>query len=342
MSISISVSNKEDFVNTLSEEIRNDIMISVEAALHDADLEGDAYQTAWDRAFNSKVSDLEDTIDIDYVDEKLTFYVVENLRYQQDNTGGFKIERFEKLEDAIRAFSSLPQNYTSALGGVLGTGEIDFIHRKNGDAVQVNDFKFIDRWDNPLVHRAIDAMNSRLGVEYESDLRIFGGHSVLLPLQGAESKHLNSYFVDKYLRPSEDAVYEVSKRYGDLSMYAPDNRIHSLYLQSAVNEVFVGGRGWMKAEAFFKKLESIDEYASPERLKVMNLNVNYVDLNGRTGQADISPHQFSLLKKQTIEKTAQHPDIDVQISEADKIRTEQIEQKNRNRTKHKERDEEYR
>lgn len=333
MSVFISKNNKSDYVNTLSDEIRNDIMIAVENKLSDMGLNGDEYQKAWGDAFNSKVSDLEDTIDIEYVDEKLTFYVVENLRYQQDNTGGFKIERFEKLEDAIQAFSSLPQNYTSALGGVFGAGEIDFIHRKNGVAVQVNDFKFIERWDNPLVHRAIDAMNSRLGVEYESDLRIFGGHSVLVPLQEDESKHLNSYFIDKYLRPSEDAEYEVSKRYGDLSMYAPDNRIHSLYLQSAINEVFVGGRGWMKAEAFFKKLESIDEYASPERLKVMNLNVNYVDLNGRTGQADISPHQFSLLKKQTIEKTAQHPDIDVQIETANKVRAEQMENKKKSRSK---------
>ena len=338
MSVYISSTDKNEYVSSLSEEIRNDIMIAVESSLKDIGLKGDEYQKAWDNAFNSKVSDLEDTISIEYVDEKLSFYVVENLRFQQDKSGGFKIERFDKLEDAIQAFSELPQNYTSALGGALGVGEIDFVHRKNGEAVQVNDFKYIERWDNPLVHRAIEAMNARLGVEYESDLRIFADHSVLIPLQGSESQHLNSYFVDKYLRPTKDAEWEVSKRYGDLSMYAADNRVHSLYLNSAVNEVFVGGHGWMKAEAFFKKLESIDEYASPERLKVMNLNINYVDLNGRIGQADIKPHQFSLLKKQTIEKTAQHPDIDSQIEFANKVREGQIE--NKGKSKNKDRDEE--
>lgn len=341
MGVYISKCNKQDYVNTLSEEIRNDIMISVEAALNEGGLEGDEYQEAWNNAFNSRVCDLEDTIDIEYEDEKLSFYVVENLRFRQDKKGGFNLTRYDKLEDAIQAFSEMPREYTSALGGSLGSGEIDFVHRKNGEPVQVNDFKFIKCWNNPLVHRAINMINSRLGVEYESDLQMFN-KSVLIPLQGNEGQKLNSYFMDKYLRPREGAEKDVARKYGSFDMYNASSPIRHYHLFSAVNEVFVSGKGWMKAEKFFKKLESINEYESPKRLKVMKLNVNYVDLNGRIGQADIEPHQFALLKKQTIERTAQHPDIDVQINTANKIRNEQIENKNRSKSKNKDRDEQDR
>jgi len=342
MAVYVSESMKTACVNTLSEEIRNDIMIAVEEKLNQwvPKLSSDEFQRSWDSAFASRVCDLEGTIQIDYVKEDLSFYVVENLRHQQNGTGGFKISRYDKLEDAIYAFAALPKEYTSALGGSLtggkfGVGEIDFIHRKNGEVVQVNDFKFSPQWDNPLVLRASQAMNSKLGVEYESDLRMFGNKTVLVPLCSTEDRVLNSYYMDKYLRPAKDAEYQVGRKYGDLSMYDASSPVHSLYLNSAVNEVMVGGQGWVKGEDFFKKLDSIDEYGSPERLKVMKLNINYVDLNGRIGQADINPHEFALLKKQTIEKTARHPAIDVQIAEASKVQAEQM---NKGKQKNKEKE----
>lgn len=335
MSVVISNGNKQDYVCALSEEIRNDIMIEVEASLNEAGLEGDEYQEAWNNAFNSRVSDLEDTIDIKYEEENLLFYVVENLRFQQDKTGGFNITRYDKLQDALMAFAEMPREYTSALGGTLGVREIDFVHRINGENVQINDFKSIEHWDNPLVHRAVDMMKSRLGIEYESDLKMFR-KSVLVPVQEFEKPKLNSYFMDKYLRPREGVEKEIRRKYGDPAMYGPTDPMHYEHLYSAINEVFVGGKGWMKAEKFFKKLNSIREYDSPERLKVMKLNINYIDLNGRVGQADINPSDFALLKNQTIERTAQHPDIDVQIDTANKIRMEQMENKGKNKSKQKE------
>ena len=60
-------------------------------------------------------------------------------------------------------------------------------------------------------------------------------------------------------------------------------------------------------------------------------------MNGRTGQADINPHEFALLRKQTIERTAQHPDIDAQIDAANKIRQDNME-KGKNKSKDKDRD----
>jgi len=336
MSVYISKFNKNEYVNTLSEEIRNDIMIAVENKLNILGLKGEEFQKSWDNAFNSKVSDLEDTIDIEYADEKLSFYVVENLRFQQDKAGNFSLTRHDKLEDAIKAFNELPANFTSALGGTFGKGEIDFIHRINSEAVLVNDFKFIERWDNPLVHRAIEMIKSRLGVEYESDIRMFTDHSVLVPLQN-EKPTLNSYFMDKYLRPQEDAEKEILRRYGSPDQYPENHPIHTEHFNSAVNEVFVVGQGWLNGDEFFNKLNAINSYENPERLKVTKININYVDMNGRTGQADINPHEFALLRKQTIERTAQHPDIDAQIDAANKIRQDNME-KGKNKSKDKDRD----
>lgn len=338
MSIFISKANKGDYVNTLSDEIRNEIMIAVEASLDEADLDGDEYQQAWDDAFNSKVCDLEDTIDIEYIDKQLSFYVVENLRFQQDKSGGFNIKRFDKLSDAIVAFSEHPSNYTSALGMAFDNGELDFVHRIQGMPAFVKDYKHNPaRWSNPLVERAIGEIISRLGIEYELDLDCFN-KSILIPLQEREEKTINSYFMDKYLRPSKPEGW-TDPRWGSPNMYSKDHYMHQEYLHTAVNEVFVGGKGWMKGDKFLKKLNAMKEYDTPERMKVMELNINYVDINGRIGQADIKPGDFALLKKQTIERTAQHPDIDVQIDTANKIRLEQAENKRRSKSRKKDRDE---
>lgn len=343
MGVYISKFNKNDCVNTLSEELRNDIMIAVENKLSETGLKGNEHQKAWDDAYNSRVCDLEDTIGIEYAEEKLTFYVVENLRHEQDKTGSFKIKKFDKLEDAVKFFNVLPENYTSALGGSFSDGKfgaIDFIHRINGEAVLVNDFKFIETWDNSLVHRAVEMIKSRLGAQYESDARMFTNHSVLVPLQN-EKPILNSYFMDKYLRPREGAEQAVIDRYGSLELYSADHPAHTEHFNTAVNEVFVVGQGWLSGEDFFNKLNAINSYENPERLKVTKININYVDMNGRTGQADINPHEFALLRKQTIERTAQHPDIDAQIDAANKVRQHNME-KGKSKSKDKNRDEEVR
>lgn len=341
MSVFISKVNKGDYVNTLSDEIRNDIMIAVETSLNEAGLEGDEYQQAWNNAFNSKVSDLEDTIDIEYIDKQLSFYVVENLRFQQDKSGGFNIKRYDKLSDAIVAFSELPEKYTSALGAAYDNGELDFVHRIQGMPAFVKDYKHNPaRWENPLVDRAINEMISKLGLEYELDLDCFY-KSILIPIQERGDKTINSYFMDKYLRPSKPEGW-TDKRWGSPDMYSKDHYMHQEYLHSAINEVYVGGKGWMPGDKFLKKLNAMKEYDTPERFKVMQLNINYVDMNGRIGQADIQPGDFALLKKQTLERTAKHPDIDVQIETANKIRVEQMENKRKSKSHKKDRDEQGR
>lgn len=337
MSIFISKANKSDYVNALSDEIRNEIMIAVEASLKENDLEGEEFEEAWDNAFNSKVSDLEDTIDIEYMDKVLSFYVVENLRFQQDKAGGFNIKRYDKLSDAIVAFSELPEKYTSALGAAYDSGELDFVHRIQGVPALVQDYKRSSaRWENPLVDRAVNEMISKLGIEYELDLECFN-KSVLIPIQDHDKKTINSYFMDKYLRPSKPEGW-TDPRWGSPDMYSKEHYMHQEYLHTAVNQVYVGGKGWMPGDKFLKKLNALKEYDSPERLKVMQININYVDMNGWIGQADILPCDFALLKKQTLERTANHPDIDVQIDTANKIRLEQIENKRKAKERKKDKD----
>lgn len=277
---------------------------------------------------------------MDKVEKRLSFYVVENLRHQQDGTGGFKIDRYDELQDAIDAFNALPSEYTSAIGGSMtggkfGVGEIDFVHRKNGESVLVGDVLNAQRWDVPEVREALDELTRQLKIEFESDLRIFGDKTVLLPLRKLEQQTLNTVYMDKYLRPEEGAEREVARRYGDLSMYSKDSHIRSMHLLTAINEVFTDIHGWLNAEDFLKRLYSIDEYSSPERLKALSFNVNYVDLNGREGQIDISPYQLYLLKQQTIERSAKHVPIDMQIDNANKIRNEQMGKKSKDKNKDK-------
>lgn len=340
--VKLSEALKTAYVSTLSEEMQNKIMAVVDESLRQWDpaMDEEAFQQGREHAFNSRVCDLDGAIKIEFVAGELSFYVVDNLRSQQDGMGTFQVTRFEKLEDAVQAYTAFPKEYTSAIGGSMtggkfGIGEVDFVHRKNGDDVLVNDFRFSERWDHPLVHEAIQEMISKLHIEYESDVRMFGDKTVLVPLRRPEDEKLNSYFMDKYLRPKEGAEQEVARRWGSPEMYSASHPMHTEHLLSAINEVHVEGEGWMKGDAFLEKLHSMREYESPERLKVSCININYVDMNGRKGQADIQPHQFALLKKQTVERTAQHPLLDEQIAVANELRLEQLGGKSKDRSKEK-------
>lgn len=330
--VKVSEALKTAYVSTLSEEMQNKIMAAVDEVvlLGYPDMAAEDLQQCREQAFNSRVCDLDGAIKIEFVPGELSFYVIDNLRYRQDQTAScFKITRFDKLEDAVQAYCAMPKEYTSAIGGSLsggkfGVGEMDFVHRKNGDDVLVNDFRFSERWDHPLVNEAVQNLISAMHIEYESDCRMFGDKTVLVPLRQPADDHLDSYFMDKYLRPKDGAEQEVARKWGSPEMYSASHPMHSEHLLSAINEVFVEGQGWMKGQAFLEELHSIDEYSSPERLKVCRININYVDMNDRWGQGDLNPHQFALLKKQTVERTAQHPLLDDQIENAQKIRDQKI------------------
>lgn len=297
MKVYVSESDREKKICELSDDVQQALQIGLDAhCLQEYGYSAfDSKQVFERRSKEITPMDLEEMIDIEFVPVKLTFYTFNNLRCQQDGVKSI-VKRFDRLEYAIAEYNSLPKEYTTALGGYLGeTNCIDFIHRRNGESVLVNDFKKLDDWaNNGLVKQAINTIVGQLGVEYESDISTLGYQCpVLVPLSNQDK--INSYFQDKYLRPR-----------------STDEK----NLLSAINEVYVEGDGWIEAKKFFSDLEKIAPSKETYRPKVTKYNVNYVDLNGHYGQADISPADFAMLKKQTEERSAKHPDIENQIKAA--------------------------
>ena len=74
------------------------------------------------------------------------------------------------------------------------------------------------------------------------------------------------------------------------------------YYDSSVNEYFVDGIGWLDNVAYdreqkFSELSPKDFYA-----KVTQMNVSYVDTDGRTGQMDVSKKDYDILTEKTYSK----------------------------------------
>lgn len=74
------------------------------------------------------------------------------------------------------------------------------------------------------------------------------------------------------------------------------------YYDSSVNEYFVDGIGWLDNAAYdrerkFSELSPKDFYA-----KVTQMNVSYVNTEGRTGQIDVSKKDYDLLTEKTYSK----------------------------------------
>ena len=74
------------------------------------------------------------------------------------------------------------------------------------------------------------------------------------------------------------------------------------YYDSSVNEYFVDGIGWLDNAAYdreqkFSELSPKDFYA-----KVTQMNVSYVDTDGRTGQMDVSKKDYDILTEKTYSK----------------------------------------
>ena len=300
MKVYVSESDRNKKFEDLSYDVYHAIMDAMIARLDEIlDMPNQgrpAFDDEIDLMRNAKiVSEFDDLIDIEYLPEKLTFYIFNNLRCQQDGTVP-EVKRFDRLEDAIEEYNSLPKEYTTALGGCLGDmHEIDFVHRRNGESVLVTDYRNMDPWaNNGFVKQAIRPLIRRLIIEYESDITSLGTHCpVLIPV--SQQEEINSYYKDKYLYPK-----------------------FSHRLLSAVNEVYEEGEGWIKFEDFYQKVGNISPSKETYRPKVTKYNISYIDSKGRTGQADISPTDFAFMKKQTEERFYQHPKIDKQIQTAEK------------------------
>lgn len=207
-----------------------------------------------------------------------TYYVIDDL-FTMSN-----IYRFDTPEEAIQQYQTLDPGLRSAIGSSKdGTHELDHIQRRgNNTPVYVTDADRIKTslWrESAEVQAAIDQMLSSLDVQHQLSSTLFGqqAYSVIVPLSRGQAKEADSYFHSSILYPDNPRAY-----------------------RSAINEVFVMGKGWQTQNAVLSALEDRSSHGVAPDLYVERLNIRYLDLHsGYSGQADISPKDYELLRDKT-------------------------------------------
>lgn len=214
-----------------------------------------------------------------------TYYVVDELPRMAN------LYRFDTPEEAIAKYRELPETNHSAIGASIGgKSEYDLIHRGDGDrAILIMDHLYSKNpvWrESKEFQNALDLIIAELRVEHQYDHTVFGRNysSAAIELERYRDDHLDPYFKDKVLQLSEPS---------------PDKDPNRL---SGINEVFVFGKGWMNTEDFLRLLDnSRPQFIGDARKTVYvdSMNVQYKAADGRTGQADIHPREFKLLREKT-------------------------------------------
>lgn len=209
-----------------------------------------------------------------------TYYVVDHLPTMAN------IHYYDTVEEAIQCYRSLDPRLRSAIGSSIGgVHEMDLIHRcANNTSVLVTAADHIETplWrESSEIQDAIDRMIQELDVQYERNNSLFGSFpSVLVDLRRHKAQPLDSYFCQSILFPDEPGQYA-----------------------SAITEAFVMGEGWMKRDDFFRLLRnstSGEPGTAPRDIFLERLNIRYLNLQtSYSGEADISPQQFALLKERT-------------------------------------------
>lgn len=100
------------------------------------------------------------------------FYVIEDLEV----SGPLKLERYETLEEAMKAYFALPNDKLKALG-IQNTnplpGSLDFIQCKNGIDTATMDYMMVEVWNNPemqAVHAEIERVLALHDTEIAYDI----------------------------------------------------------------------------------------------------------------------------------------------------------------------------
>ena len=209
-------------------------------------------------------------------DERLGFYVFDNLRHSQDQAGG-NVHRFDSLDDAVACYEKMPKEWTTALGGSRSDlSELDLVQRRQGVSTLVTDFSNFPEWkSDPQVQQAIGMLVDRLGIGVMVDRTILKS-SVLIPLEEQNPEN-DRYLADKKLR-----------------LRAPSSPA------SAINEAFVQGEGWVSLQKL-SELSRDFGYFNPVCPLVTQLNVAYEAEDGRIGQMDVTPREYSHLTERTLE-----------------------------------------
>lgn len=74
------------------------------------------------------------------------------------------------------------------------------------------------------------------------------------------------------------------------------------YYDSSVNEYFVDGIGWLDNAAYDREQKFSEKSLKDFYAKVIQMNISYVDTEGRTGQMDVSQKDYDLLTEMTYSK----------------------------------------
>ena len=236
-------------------------------------------------------------------DDQVSFYVFDDLRYQQNRRGDFNIYHYDTLEEAVAKYRELDATMTTALGlHSSSIGEFDLLHRREGENVLVTDYLTSSRWrTNPDVLHAVSTLCDTFKIEWQSDRRCLD-KTILIPLERGFERIPDRAFLDKSLRPATPTSY----------MSRPS-------VLTSINECYAEGRGWT---SFHSLYSLIDRYGweSPHCVKIQRFNVNYTDSRGHTGQADVSPLDMQILMERHI---LQHGD-DEAVKRATKRLAEEI------------------
>ena len=210
-------------------------------------------------------------------DERLGFYVFDNLRCVQDGEGS-SVYRFETLDAAAECFERMPKEWTTALGAGRGDlSELDLVQRRQGEPVLVTDFANFPEWEGDArVQRAIGALVNRLDVRSMLDQSILKD-TVVLPLESFPADG-NRYLSDKKLRPRNPS-----------------------WPHTSINEAYVQGEGWVNPRRLAELAASFG-YSNPSCPTVTMLNVEYVADDGRIGQMDVTPREYGYMVERTLGK----------------------------------------
>ena len=219
-----------------------------------------------------------------------TYYVVDHLPTMSN------LYRYDTIEEAMGKYMSISPEKRSAIGSSIDTyHELDLLHKIDGHSVLITDMY---RMKTPLwreseeIRSSLDKMIYQLGVGHMLTSDIFeqqGSVAIPLSLEG----HVNTYFADKqlYLREGEKPFH-------------------------AINEVFTAKTGWIDTNCFIAQLgnSSFSAEKGRETPFIERLNIRYIDKNGHVGQADISPADYLVLKKDFERELLRKMSLSQQIS----------------------------
>lgn len=214
-----------------------------------------------------------------------SFYVVDDLRYQQNSIrqgrGSFDIYRFDTLPEAIEKFREIPEDMTPAIGMHMSErSELDLVHRRNGESVLVTDYLNFPRWRTDCnVFDAIKELGDALNIEWQMNSKLIPGGTILIPYERNFERVPDRVFDNKNLAATKPTIYSNTPK-----------------PFSAINEAFAEGHGWISSSKLKKAAEDFG-YQNPELLKVKQFNINYIDNKGSIGQADISPYDLEILEE---------------------------------------------